>query len=56
MALTSWTLLYGYTGDAALQRNVVEMADYWLDHGVSPATAPWASLPYPYNSMCIRQV
>jgi hypothetical protein len=49
MALTSWTLLYGYTGDAALQRNVVEMADYWLDHGVSPATAPWASLPYPYN-------
>src|SRR5208282_3294072 len=49
MALTSWMLLYGYTGDAALQRNMVAMADYWLDHGLSPATALWADLPYPYN-------
>ncbi len=49
MALTSWTLLYGYMGDAALQRNMVELAGYWLDHGLSPATALWADLPYPYN-------
>ena len=25
------------------------MADYWLDHGLSPATALWANLPYPYD-------
>ncbi len=49
MALSSWTLLYGYKGDAALQRNMVELAGYWLDHGLSPATALWANLPYPYN-------
>jgi hypothetical protein len=31
MALSSWTLLYGYLGDPAVKDNMVLMADYWLD-------------------------
>jgi hypothetical protein len=25
------------------------MADYWLAHGLTPATAAWRDVPYPYN-------
>ncbi len=50
MALSSWNLLYGYLGDESVKANMVHMADYWLDHGLAPATAYWASLPYPYNT------
>ena len=49
MAMSSWTLLYNHTGDPALQRNIKEMADFWLDHGIAPASVLWANLPYPYN-------
>ncbi|HEX2971776.1 MAG TPA: hypothetical protein VHP11_05555, partial [Tepidisphaeraceae bacterium] len=50
MALSSWTLLYGYLGDEAVKANMIFMADYWLEHGMSPADAKWANLPYPYNT------
>jgi len=49
MALSSWYLLYGYVGDSAVRDNMILMADYWLAHGMSKASAPWANLPYPYN-------
>lgn len=52
MALSSWNLLYGYLGDAAVKANMIQMADYWLAHGMSPADsrhARWGNLPYPYD-------
>lgn len=50
MALSSWTLLYDYLGDEALKENMILMANYWLDHGVSRPNLPWANLPYPFNT------
>ena len=50
MALSSWNLLYGYLGDEAVKKNMIFMADYWLDHGMSAAGDLWANLPYPYNT------
>jgi hypothetical protein len=49
MALSSWNLLYGYLGDKAVKDNMVLMADYWLDHGISKPNVLWPNLPYPYN-------
>jgi len=49
MALSSWNLLYGYLGDAEVQKNMILMADYWLAHGLSSPDAQWPNLPYPYN-------
>ena len=50
MALDAWNLLYGYLGDAAVKQNMILMADYWLDHGMSSPSALWANLPFPYNT------
>ncbi len=50
MALSSWNLLFGYLGDPALKENMVLMADYWLQHGMSRQDDTWANLPYPYNT------
>jgi hypothetical protein len=50
MALSSWSLLYAYSGDRSLVENMVVMADYWLDHGLSGKDARWPNLPYPYNT------
>jgi hypothetical protein len=49
MALSSWDLYYNYTGDEAIIRNMKYMADYYLANSLSPATATWPDLPYPYN-------
>jgi hypothetical protein len=49
-ALSSWQLLYQYSGDPAVLENMVLIADYYLDHGLSPADAAWPNLPYPYNT------
>ncbi len=49
MALSSWNLLYDYLGDPAVKANMRLMADYWMDHGLSPEDALWGGLPYPYN-------
>lgn len=51
MALSSWTLLYNYTGDPKLTENMRYMADYWLAHGLSKPTDKWANLPFPYNTV-----
>jgi hypothetical protein len=50
MALDSWNLLYGYLGDMAVKQNMVEIADYWLEHGIADSRLPWGDLPYPYNT------
>lgn len=49
MALSSWNLLYGYLGDPAVRANQRLIADYWMDHGLSPEDQKWGGLPYPYN-------
>jgi hypothetical protein len=51
MALSSWTLLYGYLGDPAMRDNMTYMADYWLSHGFSRSGDAWSSMPYPYNTI-----
>jgi hypothetical protein len=50
MALDSWNLLYEYLGDPSIQQNMILMANYWLDHGMSRPDILWANLPYPYNT------
>jgi len=49
MALSSWYLLYQYTGNTAVKDNMVLMADYWLAHGIAKPDLVWGKLPYPYN-------
>jgi len=50
MALSSWNLLYDYLGDSAVKNNMVLLADYWLEHGMSKPGDLWANLPYSYNT------
>jgi len=50
MALSSWNLLYAYTGDRAVLDDMVHIADYCLSHGLSKPDARWPNLPYPYNT------
>ncbi len=50
MALSSWNLLYGYTGDRSIVDNMIYMADYTISHGFSRPDALWPNLPYPYNT------
>lgn len=49
MALSSWDLYYNYTGDEAVIENMKYMADYYLENSLSPSTAVWPDIPYPYN-------
>ncbi len=51
MALSSWTLLYQYTGNEKIKENMKFMADYYLSHSLSPADAEWPHIPYPYNTL-----
>lgn len=51
MALSSWQLLYAYTGDQRVKENMRFMADYYLSHGLSPANCAWPGIPFPYNDM-----
>jgi len=51
MALSSWNLLYGYSGDDALKEEMKFIADYYLTHSLSPADAAWPDIPYPYNTL-----
>ena len=50
MALSSWNLLYAYLGDPAVKENMIYIADYWLNHGMSKPGDLWPNLPYPYNT------
>jgi hypothetical protein len=49
MALSSWHLLYQYTGWERVKHNMQFIADHYITHGFSPSNAAWASIPFPYN-------
>ncbi len=51
MALSSWNLLYGYSGNDAVKEEMKFIADYYLTHSLSPADAVWPNIPYPYNTL-----
>jgi len=51
MALSSWGLLYAYTGNTRVKENMKLMADYYLTHGFSASNDEWADIPYPYNTL-----
>jgi len=51
MALSSWTLLYAYTGDQAIIENMKYLADTYLERSLSDSTDIWPWLPYPYNTV-----
>jgi hypothetical protein len=50
MALSSWTLLYAYTGNPAVLENMKYLADNYLERSLSDSTDTWPWLPYPYNT------
>lgn len=49
MALSSWQLLYQYTGNERVRDNMRFIADYYITHSLSPSNANWPNIPYPYN-------
>jgi hypothetical protein len=51
MALSSWNLYYGYSGNEAVKEEMKFIADYYLTHSLSPADAVWPNIPYPYNTL-----
>jgi len=51
MALSSWGLLYMYTGDEEVKENMKFIADYYLTHSLSPPDAAWPDIPFPYNTL-----
>lgn len=51
MALSSFNLLYGYSGDEGVKEEMKFIADYYLTHSLSPANAAWPNIPYPYNTL-----
>jgi len=50
MALSSWTLLYAYTGDAAVIDNMRYIADEYLARSLSSGSDAWPDISYPYNT------
>lgn len=50
MAMSSWRLLYQYTGNERVKEDMKFMADYYLTHGMSPANCAWPNIPFPYNT------
>jgi hypothetical protein len=51
MALSSWNILYGYSGNEDVKDNMKYIADYYITHSLSPANAAWPNIPYPYNTL-----
>jgi hypothetical protein len=51
MALSSWNLYYGYSGNEAVKEEMKFIADYYLTHSLSPSDAAWPNIPYPYNTL-----
>lgn len=51
MALSSWRLLYAYSGNERVKENMRFLADYYLTHSLSAPDAEWPNLPYPYNTL-----
>jgi hypothetical protein len=50
MALSSWTLLYAYTGNPAVLENMKYLAENYIERSLSDSTDAWPYLPYPYNT------
>jgi hypothetical protein len=51
MALSSWALLYAYTGDPSVLENMKYIADTYLERSLSDASDKWPFIPYPYNTV-----
>jgi hypothetical protein len=51
MALSSWNLLYAYSGNEAVKEEMKFIADYYITHSLSAANAAWPNIPYPYNTL-----
>lgn len=51
MALSSWALLYAYSGIPEVVENMKYLADTYLERSLSDSTAKWPCLPYPYNTV-----
>ncbi len=49
-ALSSWQLLYQYTGNERVKDNMRFIADYYITHSLSSPKAVWPNIPYPYNT------
>lgn len=50
MALSSWNLLYAYSGKKEVLDNMIYMADYFIENGLSGAIDLWPNVPYTYNT------
>jgi len=50
MALSSWALLYAYTGNTEVIENMKYLADTYLERSLSAPTDKWPFIPYPYNT------
>jgi hypothetical protein len=50
MALSSWALLYAYTGFPAIIDNMKYLADTYLDRSLSSSGDAWPDIPFPYNT------
>jgi hypothetical protein len=50
MALSSWGLLYSYTGYPDIIENMRYLADTYLDRSLSDPSDKWPYIPYPYNT------
>lgn len=51
MALSSWNLLYDYTGYPDILENMKYLADTYLERSLSDSTDKWPFIPYPYNTV-----
>ena len=51
MALSSWRLLFAYTGDPSVADNMRTMADEYLARSLSAPDDAWPDIPYPYNTV-----
>lgn len=49
-ALSSWQLLYQYSGNERVKDNMRFIADYYVTHSLSAPNAAWPNIPYPYNT------
>ncbi|MFN8207639.1 MAG: hypothetical protein U0T82_09565 [Bacteroidales bacterium] len=50
MALSSFILLYQYTGDQSIITEMRYIADEYLARSLSGASDAWPDIPYPYNT------
>jgi hypothetical protein len=50
MALSSWTLLYAYTGYSEIIENMKYIVDTYIERSLSGKDDKWPYIPYPYNT------